>query len=68
MPSSTKSKTVAALLVAPVLLTSACTADYLNNRDTITARSGNAHEANTAIQEVTAWPENVNNTEIKPGG
>lgn len=44
-----------------------CGAEHTNHWDTISARTGNAHEANTAIQEVTAWPRHVENTTILGG-
>lgn len=39
----------AALVVLSILSLSGC-ADYLNNWDSSSARSGNANQANTAIQ------------------
>ena len=49
------------------LLLGGC-ADYMNNWDRVSTRGGNAHEANTAIQEVTAWPPHVEDTDIEMGG
>lgn len=63
---SKRTKTAVAVLCIPLLL-SGC-ADYMNNWDRVSTRGGNAHEANTAIQEVTAWPEHVEDTEIEMGG
>lgn len=66
MVSLSKNKSLLAAIAAFFLL-AGCGAEHTNHRDTISARTGNAHEANTAIQEVTAWPRHVENTTI-PGG
>ena len=66
MALSKRTKTTVLVLCAPLIL-GAC-ADYMNNWDTVSTRAGNAHQANTAIQEVTAWPEHVEDTEIEHGG
>ena len=63
---SKRTKTAAVALCAALLL-GGC-ADYMNNWDRVSTRAGNAPEANTAIQEVTAWPEYVEDTDIEFGG
>lgn len=63
---SKRTKVAVAVLCAPLLL-GGC-ADYLNHWDTVSSRAGNANQANTAIQEVTAWPEHVEDTTIELGG
>ena len=63
---SKRTKPAVALLSVSLLL-GGC-ADYMNNWDRVSTRGGNAHEANTAIQEVTAWPEHVEDTDIEMGG
>ncbi|MBD3666209.1 hypothetical protein H9Q16_19925 [Sulfitobacter sp. TSTF-M16] len=50
-----------ALVTALVL--SGC-GDYLSNRDRISQHTGDASEANTAIQAIRAWPPNVYDTDI----
>ena len=57
----------AGVVLCLALLLGGC-ADYMNNWDRVSTQGGNAHEANTAIQEVTAWPEHVENTTIEHGG
>ena len=42
-------------------------ANYANNWDGVTARAGNASEANTAIQAITPDPRNLNNTKVHGG-
>jgi len=66
MALSKRIKTLGVIFCAPLLL-GAC-ADYMNNWDRVSARAGNANEANTAIQEITAWPEHVEDTKIEHGG
>lgn len=66
MALSKRTKTAVAALASALLL-GGC-ADYMNNWDRVSTRGGNAHEANTAIQEVTAWPEYVEDTDIEMGG
>jgi len=61
-----RTKTAVAALSTALLL-GGC-ADYMNNWDRVSTRAGNAPEANTAIQEVTAWPEHVEDTDIEFGG
>ncbi|NEY91256.1 hypothetical protein [Tabrizicola oligotrophica] len=39
-------------------------ADYLNHSDTITFGAGDAAEANTAIQTIYPFPNNVSNTDV----
>jgi len=65
MALSRKSKLLAAV-VLPVLLSSC--ADYMNHWDTVSFRAGNAADANTAIQAISPWPPNVENTTIEHGG
>lgn len=48
----------AAVLLLAVAVLGGC-ADYMNRRDTVTLRSGNAPEANTAIHTVNPWPAGV---------
>lgn len=63
----TKSKiTIVALFFAATL--SGCGAEYMNNWDRNSTRAGDAHESNTAIQEITAWPPYVEDTTITHGG
>ena len=59
--SKTKNK-VFVLLVATAFVASC--ADYMNRRDTVSLRAGDAVEGNTAIHEVSPWPRNVENTTI----
>jgi PBP1b-binding outer membrane lipoprotein LpoB len=54
MPSSTKSKRVVLLCVLAAVL-SGC-ADYMNRRDSVSARAGNAVEGNLAIQTINPQP------------
>ena len=63
---SARTRSTGVVLCAALLL-GGC-ADYMNNWDRVSTRGGNAHEANTAIQEVTAWPEYVEDTDIEFGG
>jgi hypothetical protein len=44
-------------------LLSSC-GDYLNRRDTVSVRAGDAVEANTAIHEISPWPPYVENTNV----
>ncbi|MBR9650363.1 hypothetical protein [Thalassovita aquimarina] len=68
MLSSRKSKLgIAALFGVSTLVLSGC-ADYLSNRDTVTARVGNASMANTAIQEIQPWPPAAYKTTVGYGG
>lgn len=57
----------AALLGLTVLALSGC-ADYLSNRDSVTARVGNSTMANTAIQEIQPWPPSAYRTTVGHGG
>lgn len=41
--------------------------DYLNNRDRISPITGDATDANTAIQTVDPWPPSSYNTDIPIG-
>lgn len=54
MRSSTKNKRVVLLCVMAALL-SGC-ADYMNRRDTVSARAGDAVEGNLAIQTINPQP------------
>ncbi|MDA7427616.1 hypothetical protein PGB28_04035 [Primorskyibacter aestuariivivens] len=66
MVSSPRSKALfAALLLAS--LVGGC-ADYLNNRDTVSFRAGDAQNANTAIQEIEPWPPSAYKTTVGHGG
>ncbi|MYM55286.1 hypothetical protein [Thalassovita mangrovi] len=68
MASSRKSKLGIAALFGGMILTLSGCADYLSNRDTITARAGNASMANTAIQEIQPWPPAAYRTTVGYGG
>lgn len=59
---SSRSKALIALALFVPLM--GC-ADYLNNRDTVSFRGGNAAEANTAIQEISPYPRYLENTTIQ---
>lgn len=63
MELSSRSK-AAALVLGACMMLSGCGAEYMNNWDTVSSRTGNATQANTAIQEITAWPPNEGNTTI----
>ncbi|QGY00205.1 hypothetical protein EI983_18815 [Roseovarius faecimaris] len=67
MALSPRNKVVVFAVCAP-LLTAGCAAEYINRWDTVSSRAGNANQANTAIQEITAWPKNVEDTDIEYGG
>ncbi|KPN62122.1 hypothetical protein K3X44_07850 [Aliiroseovarius crassostreae] len=54
-------RALVALVVAGLL--TGC-ADYLNNRDTVSAATGNAMDANTAIHVVSPWPPYVGDTNL----
>lgn len=54
-------RALAALVVAGLL--SGC-ADYMNNRDEVSASAGNAMAANSAIQVVSPWPPYVGDTDL----
>ncbi|MDU8913273.1 hypothetical protein [Aestuariicoccus sp. MJ-SS9] len=66
MASSRRNKGVAVAFALAILL-GGC-GDYLNNRDRVALRAGNAHESNTAIQSIQAWPPESYNTDIEKGG
>lgn len=61
MRSSRSSKILAVLIFVSPL---AGCADYLNHGDTITFGAGDAAEANTAIQTIYPFPNNVSNTDV----
>lgn len=63
----TKNKITIAALFSAVAL-SGCGAEYMNNWDRVSTRTGNANQGNTAIQEISAWPPHVENTTITHGG
>ncbi|SHG95072.1 hypothetical protein [Cognatishimia maritima] len=65
MASSRKSKSVVATLLACLTL-AGCSAEYMNNWDRISTRSGNANQANTAIMEVE--PTNTGDVSTNVGG
>ncbi|WP_353474342.1 hypothetical protein PVT71_20590 [Salipiger sp. H15] len=68
MPSSQRNKALFAAGAVALLLSACGPADYLNNWDTSSARSGDAMEANTAIQELEAWPPAAYRTTVGSGG
>lgn len=68
MPSSQRNKALFAGLAAIVLLSGCGSADYQNNWDTSSARTGDAMMANTAIQELEAWPPSAYRTTVGSGG
>lgn len=51
----------AILLLAVTTLVASC-ADYMNRRDSVSQRAGDAVEANSAIQEISPWPPYVERT------
>lgn len=51
------------VLLAMTALVSSC-ADYLNRRDTVSVRAGDAMNANSAIHEVSPWPPYVEDTNV----
>lgn len=67
MALSSRNKITLLAVCAPLLM-AGCDAEYMNNWDTVSGRAGNANQANTAIQEITAWPVHENNTKIESGG
>ncbi|WP_226627593.1 hypothetical protein [Alloyangia pacifica] len=68
MPSLQRSKPLCAAVAAALLLSACGSADYKNNWDTSSARSGDAMMANTAIQELEAWPPAAYRTTVGSGG
>lgn len=68
MPSSRKSKLGMVALTGLLVLGLSGCADYLSNRDSVTARVGNAFEANTAIQEIQPWPPSAYRSTVGHGG
>ncbi len=68
MPSLQRSKPLFAAIIAGLTLSACGSADYLNNWDTSAARSGDAMMANTAIQELEAWPPAAYKTTVGSGG
>lgn len=68
MASLSKNRTAIGLSsLAAILLLSGCE-DYLNNWDTSSFRTGDATEANTAIQEIEPWPAAAYVTTVGTGG
>ena len=67
MASSRKNKALALIAILAVSGLSAC-ADYKNNWDESSFRAGNAHQANTAIQEIEPWPKEAYKTTVGHGG
>lgn len=68
MASSKRNKRIiTAFVLAASFGLTAC-ADYLSNRDTVSARAGNANQANTAIQEIQPWPPSAYKTTVGHGG
>jgi hypothetical protein len=51
------------VVLAVTALVSSC-GDYMNRRDTVSARAGDAMEANAAVHEVSPWPPYVENTNV----
>lgn len=69
MALSKRNKLLALLGGAGIALLSGCgTADYMNNWDTSSARTGNANQANTAIQTIQTWPPSAYRTPVGSGG
>lgn len=69
MALSKRNKGMAFALVAASLALGACTSpEYTNNWDSVSAKAGNATYANTAIQEDTAFPRNVDDQTTSVGG
>lgn len=62
---STKSK-LGSLGLVVLLSISACD-DYLNNRDRVSPHTGDAMDANTAIQTIDPWPPTSYDTRIPVG-
>lgn len=56
---------VAAILAVSIL--SGC-ADYMNRWDRVSVRSGNAPDANSAIQTIEPFPSAADNATIRFGG
>lgn len=68
MASLLRNKTILSVsTLGAALLLSGCD-DYLNNWDTSSFRTGNASEANTAIQEIEPWPAASYVTPVGSGG
>ena len=69
MTSSSRNKRGAIFVasLAAVLLAGGC-ADYLNNWDTSSARTGDANQANTAIQSIETWPPAAYRSTVGSGG
>jgi len=67
MASSRKSKALLGVGLLLVTLTGGC-AEYLNNWDTVSFRAGNSTNANTAIQEIEAWPPAAYESTVGSGG
>jgi hypothetical protein len=56
-----KSSVITLIAAASVL---ASCAEYMNRRDTVSIRAGDAVEANKAIHEISPWPPYVERTDI----
>ncbi len=65
---SQKSKLVTLTCVTVAALSLSGCVDPRSNQDRISSRSGNANEANTAMQAERAWPVDAYNTHIRRGG
>ncbi len=68
MPSLQRNKSFFAAAAIAFALSACGSADYQNNWDTSSARSGDAMMANTAIQELEAWPPAAYKTTVGSGG
>ena len=57
------------ILLAMILGAAGCSnSEYMNHWDTSSARTGNASQANTAIQVNQAWPPAAYRTTVGSGG
>lgn len=54
--------------IAATIAVSGCSADYLNNYDTMTLASGDANNTNRLLQTVDPFNPNSNNTHIEGDG
>lgn len=69
MTSSSRNRPgLAALAAFAALFALGGCADYLNNWDTSSARTGNASMANTAIQSIETWPPAAYRSTVGSGG
>lgn len=68
MASLSKSKVVLTTTILCAAFSLSGCEDYLNSWDTSSFRTGNASEANTAIQEIEPWPPSAYRTTVGSGG